>query len=307
MLRLPAHVTRSFYGKHATLDDHAIAKHLMGKHLIAVFPGSSTKYLVLDIDRSGYLREILKRVLESFRDSLVIQSSTTKVIHVYYFFDSVKRVDTLQKLIRTILNTHGIPVQPGYCEVFPQMKRALRLPLGKGSYVVDQETLDPIHRNVADGIRLIKEKIVYHPLNETLLYSEAEYKSIPSISLPYNLLLSDAVELSKEVGNVASLSHSGEPNDLSETFRGRVFKDLIERLLRERIQTPGTRYALQSKLIFHCWSQKYSQDESYIFIREWYLAHDHKSKDWQKSPDRMLCHLNRAIASFSVVPDLRKS
>jgi len=293
----PDWVTRSFYGKHATLDDYAIARHLTGKHLVAVFPGSYTKYLVLDIDQSGYQKEILKAVLQILPDPLVIQSSATKGIHVYYFFDPVIRVDKLEKLMGTILNTHEVPVRPGYCEVFPQMKRALRLPLGKGSYVVDPQTLDPIHRNAADGIRFIKENIIYHSIDKVLPYGESGDELIKCDSVPYKPTR-NTVELPVETGIATSKRHLNPLTDPSDKFTGREFHDLIDGLLREGIQRPGTRYVLQSKLIFHFWSLGYSREKCYEVISQWYLSHNHQSKNWQANPGKVFRQLKGAITSF---------
>ena len=170
---------RTFYGKRATLDDYAIARHLMGKHRVATFPGRTPSTLCLDLDYSTDLKVTLDAILRIFPEPLVIQSSMSKGIHLYYFLDSKIRVNKLQKLINKRLNNYGIGVRPGYCEIFPQINRALRLPLGKGSYVLDEETLSPLHQNVGEGIKLIKEKIIYHSIIEILSHSEADGKLTP--------------------------------------------------------------------------------------------------------------------------------
>jgi hypothetical protein len=177
-------IMRTFYGKRAPLDDYAIAKHLMGKHVVGTFPGPCTRYLCLDLDYSVDLKETLDTILCIFPKSLVIQSSMSKGIHVYYFFDSKIRVNKLQKLTKLRLNDHGIRVRPGYCEIFPQINRALRLPLGIGSYVLDEETLNPLHQNVGEGIKLIKERIIYHSITEILSQGKADNEPTFSAPLP---------------------------------------------------------------------------------------------------------------------------
>jgi len=84
------------------------------------------------------------------------------------------------------------------------------------------------------------------------------------------------------------------------------FNEEIKAILKEGIKEPGTRYSLQSKLVYYCWSRKYSKDESYAFIREWYLAHDHQSKDWRENPDRVLRQLRNAINSLYRQAELKR-
>jgi len=190
-------IMRTFYGKRAPLDDYAIAKHMMGKHLVATFPGPYTKYLCLDLDHSTDLRATLDAILRIFPKSLVIQSSMSKGIHLYYFFDSRISVNKLQKLINKRLNDHGIGVRPGYCEIFPQINRALRLPMGKGSYVLDEETLSPLHQNVEEGIKLIKQRIIYHSVAEILPHSKAENKLTFTVSPPPDLTRKNIISPNK--------------------------------------------------------------------------------------------------------------
>jgi len=66
---------RTFYGKRPILDNYSIGRHLMGKHLVATFPGPCTKYLCLDLDYSIHLKATLDAILRIFPKSLVIQSS----------------------------------------------------------------------------------------------------------------------------------------------------------------------------------------------------------------------------------------
>lgn len=285
---------RIFYGKRAALDDYAIVRHLMGKHLVATFPGPYTKYLCLDLDYSIDLKETLDAILRIFPKSLVTQSSMSEGIHVYHFFESKISVNKLQKLINKILDSRGIVVQPGYCEIFPQINRALRLPLGKGSYVLDEETLSPLHQNVGEGIKLIKEKITYHSITEILSHSKAGSKLTPSIPPLYEAVRNIAT-LSNGINDSMTTSNSRIPNHPWDKLRGREFKDLIDQSLRSGIEETGTRYFLQSKLIFYYWSLNYSKEQCYDLILKWYLSHDHQSKDWKNNPDRVLRNLKSAI------------
>jgi hypothetical protein len=299
-------IMRTFYGKRAPLDDYAIAKHLMGKHVVGTFPGPCTRYLCLDLDYCIDLKETLDTILRIFPKSLVIQSSMSKGIHVYYFFDSKIRVNKLQKLIKLRLNDHGIRVHPGYCEIFPQINRALRLPLGKGSYVLDEETLSPLHQNAEEGIKLIKERIIYHSITEILSQGKADNEPTFSVPLPSYELTGGNTLLPNEINYPSAILNLGVANPPWDNLQGKRFKDFIDQVLRSGVQTPGTRYFLQCKLIYHFWSLGYSNQQAYDAICRWYLSHDHQSKDWKKNPDRVFRHLKSAIDSFYRNAELKR-
>jgi hypothetical protein len=76
------------------------------------------------------------------------------------------------------------------------------------------------------------------------------------------------------------------------------FKKEIETILKDGIKEYGTRYHTQEKLVWYYWSHRYTKEECYESIREWYYSHNHQSKDWQKSPDRVLRNLKSAIESL---------
>ena len=56
------------------------------------------------------------------------------------------------------LKIRGIETAPGICEVFPAPNRFLRLPLGKGSCLLDPKTLTPMNLTLAESIRVHKGK-----------------------------------------------------------------------------------------------------------------------------------------------------
>jgi len=76
------------------------------------------------------------------------------------------------------------------------------------------------------------------------------------------------------------------------------FKKEIETILKDGIKEYGTRYHTQKKLVWHYWSLGYSKEKCYESICEWYHSYNHQSKDWQKSPDRVLRNVKSAIESL---------
>lgn len=76
------------------------------------------------------------------------------------------------------------------------------------------------------------------------------------------------------------------------------FKKEIETILKDGIKEYGTRYHTQKKLVWHYWSLGYSKEKCYESICEWYHSYNHQSKDWQKSPNRVLRNVKSAIESL---------
>lgn len=81
-------------------------------------------------------------------------------------------------------------------------------------------------------------------------------------------------------------------------MKGNKFRSKIQNIFKKGIQEYGTRYFCQSKLVYHHWSLGYSKEECYEAIRNWYLFHDHQSKDWKDNRERVLRQLRSAINSL---------
>jgi|GEM_PF-646807 len=297
-------VRRTFWSKQASLDDHAILDHLRGKHWVATFPGALTKYLCLDLDHSPDIEQRLHEVLKAFPGSLVFQSSTSKGLHVYYFLDRKVTIGKLQRLIKRRLDFFGIEIRPGLCEIFPQELRALRLPLGRGSFILDEITLTPLHETVKDGIRILRTKLKYHSVTELFLPKEyfegVSIYGIPVVYHPFAVDIINNEEIPKVKRSILGPKYlqNKVTNDPMLPLKGKAFKDYIDHVLRFGIETEGTRFEIQCKLIYHFWSTGLSEEMTFEKIRNWYLSFDHNSKDWRSNRDRVLRGLKNDVNCF---------
>ena len=76
------------------------------------------------------------------------------------------------------------------------------------------------------------------------------------------------------------------------------FKKQVDRILKDGVEQPGTRYECQMKLVWHYWSLNYTEEDCYQAVTQWYRSHDHQSKDWKKKPHSVLLELRRAVKSL---------
>lgn len=154
--------------KFLRLDKNVVAYHLMQRYWIATFAPEVPRYLCIDIDDSKHFSWVYNTVIDWIPRSIVILSSDRKGVHIYAFIhhDFPIRSDRLLSITSMELKIRGIETAPGTCEIFPAPNRFLRLPLGKGSCLLDPKTLSRMDLSLGESIRFIKENLWRHTFEE---------------------------------------------------------------------------------------------------------------------------------------------
>ena len=128
---------------------------------VGVSFNKETHYLMADIDRNSSYHPLndeqeFKRLMGAFEDIgmvdyLVVQSSFSEGIHVYFFFPEKLPTYYLAKAVRLMLLHGGFDLKDGQLEIFPNQKahggkgkrktqyKAHRLPLQQGSFILDDD------------------------------------------------------------------------------------------------------------------------------------------------------------------------
>ena len=155
-------------GRFLKLTKNVVAYHLMKRYWVATFAPEVSHHLCIDIDDSKHFLWVYNTIREWIPHSFVIQSSDSKGIHVYAFMrlDFHMRTHKLLSATTMELKIRKIETASGICEVFPSPNRSLRLPLGKGSCLLDPKTLTSMNLNLAESIRFIKENLWSHTFEE---------------------------------------------------------------------------------------------------------------------------------------------
>jgi len=149
-------------GRLVPLTKDVIANHLLGKFWIATFPQKIARYICFDVDQSAEQMAIYRVLMEWFRVPLIFRSSSNHGLHLYCYLACDFHI-TVQKLINITkieLLKRGVEARPGICEIFPDPTKPLRLPLGKDSFLLDPQTLQPFSADLTESIRLIGESII---------------------------------------------------------------------------------------------------------------------------------------------------
>ena len=154
--------------KPVRLIRHVVGYHLLKKFWISTFPGKIARYLCFDIDESPEQLAIYRILKEWVKNPLVFRSSSSGGLHIYIHFapEFLISVQKLQSIAKATCKRLGINVAPGVCEIFPNRIRSLRLPLGRESFLLDPESLNPICTDVGTAIRHIKNNIRYYSFED---------------------------------------------------------------------------------------------------------------------------------------------
>ena len=162
------HVIKTKTGKLVKLDEHAVAYHLLGKYWVGTFAPQIARHLSIDIDFSEKLPSIYRIVRDWVPHPIVFQSSNSGGLHVYAFlhFGFPIRANKLHSVTTIELRIRKVETAPGICEVFPAPNKSLRLPLGRGSYLLDPLTLRPMNMDLKASIEFIRTNFYRHSLGE---------------------------------------------------------------------------------------------------------------------------------------------
>jgi len=138
--------------------------------------GSSTKYLVIDIDRDSiyHPKRSLKKykgILHALEDVglvryIVIQSSHSEGIHIYFFLPEKVPTFKLALAVQNVLEDNSYYVKKGQLEIFPNVKaygtkhktnyNGIRLPLqpNTGSFILDDDCLALIGDSIEEFLNM---------------------------------------------------------------------------------------------------------------------------------------------------------
>ncbi len=130
--------------------------HLTGQAVIGIPPGVGYDLLIFDIDNKGDQSESVdsrvRRVMRLFdAEPLICTSSESGGMRVCYFLERVYFRDDIYDFARQRLLNANVQVKSGYIEIMATRKND-RLPFGKGSFVVDPATLDPLYELSLKGM-----------------------------------------------------------------------------------------------------------------------------------------------------------
>jgi hypothetical protein len=144
-------------GEPIPLDEYKIFHHLAGDYWTAKRPPGITDFFAIDVDVHdfGGLDERCHALIRTIGPGLVIRSSDSGGVHIYWGLPYKMSSKELGTLLEKILALAGLDIQLGFIETFPGSVPHLRLPLGRGSVILSPTTLRPLNLSLRHSIRYI--------------------------------------------------------------------------------------------------------------------------------------------------------
>jgi hypothetical protein len=272
---------------------YVVMDHLEGNCWIGFAPSARMRWFVIDLDAKRNPRSLAERyrsIVQVFGPALVVQSSRSGGLHLYYFLKEPLRPGELTSIVRLRLQEAGIAIKRGLVEDFPGIINQLRVPLGDGSCVLNPESLLPLSLDLRGQIRYIMKWEAEHRL-EPWLPGPPEEPSTEPITAP-------------APPPMAPRPHYQVPRPQSGGVRYPLPPELPSdiREIRERRVEYGTRNERMLPLIRWSVSQGWSDDEVVGWIMSWLSEPGHKSRTMEDDPKEVERELRAAIQSYRKRP-----
>jgi len=254
------------------LTDRYIDWHLKGETSIALRGKKETDVLIVDIDNhQGNKKDLYKRfdeTIKEFPNPTFIMESPTGGFHVYYDLVFPLSTEDLNSAVKSKLK-----IQSGEREPFPALNRGIRLPFGKGMYLLDVDTLKRCKGNKIDQINAL---CWYRIENEktSLSISEIGLQEIP-LSNPWG-----------QIGENGKLSKSN-------------FVKRVQFFKENGLQKNNTRYDRTLEIIWYLIIREgYSPERTESTVIQWIQSkHNGKSKQWIEDRNTVLAEIHSLVKS----------
>ena len=270
------------------LTKYIVIKHLQHECMIARVALDEMNYFCIDIDNKTSeisLKERYDKIREAFRCPLVVRSSSSGGLHLYYLFKKRMEKGELALKIKTILKMAGITVKRGLIEIFPGLISQLRLPMGLGSCILDPETLEPLDMDLSQQLSYLRHHLEYRRLDLLKLFKEQKLKN----------------EISKPPPE--EVKSNREPKKEPIKLPHIVYRDLnthpphIQHILDAPLEY-GTRHDTMMKLVSYLMHRGLDDLQIENFINDYLSKLGHKSKDLEDYPEIVKRDVKGLIKNF---------
>ncbi len=278
-----------------SLSNAQIARHLAGKEVIGIRAGkfkSPVSWVDFDIDNAhGDVNDkrIVKLVEFFGQKKCLIQLRRESGNFSILLRCLPLHPKNFTHQLHDIVSRIGLNIIPGQLEIYPDLNRGRRLPLGGG-----------VTTELSDDWKLEK---------------------YPSVEVGYPVQFAgrinfyDIIDKSQQIEAFRDLP----PIDISALYSKHVFRQSISlpirrkpsrnplqqsddatRILHEGLSEESTRYEAEKKLIRFCWAKGHSEQLTYKLIKNWYETGktNDKSKDWARKPAQVIRWLKNHVRTF---------
>jgi hypothetical protein len=310
------------------LSDYYLEKHLRGHLMVGarwrLDEDFAVRLAVIDVDADRRVRSRSRRrspfnvrvraIRVALRGigHLAIRSSSSTGVHFYIFLDRAYPAPRVRAALQSLLEAAELRIAPGEIEIWPS-RQPLRLPLGRGSCILDR-TLRPmfaehdaagrLRRDVLHGVVYLNKYGEKHQVSLRRL-ERASHDGHAKGGVTHKRSNVEDVHAQK-----ATRSPGGNP---APTARLHTYRDLVAAAQRG-VSEPGRRFEEASRLV---WDLRVAQGlppaTALLKFNEWLDHGEHHSDDLERDPagtrarmkkdaERYLAHLERRIAAGELWP-----
>ena len=295
---------KAFFHKARRLRDEDIMRHLRGEQWIGVVRAPKTRILGVDLDAKGGsldAREAMvkryQRIAGTLPPSLVVRSSESGGLHLYWFLD--EEVDTagLVDAVGEFFRGLGLEVRAGAVEIRPTTGQCLRLPFGRGSVLLRPVLLEPyadIGSDIPATVDFLSTAASPIPVGEF-------WSKIRSGTLGADRLGAGTWQSASRGGAFSSTQNSAPtpPQRASQTEDSLALR--VRELERNGIPAEGQRHNAQFDIIRQSYLDGLPRDECATRVRNFLfgpLSQQHKSRTLRDAPESAW---KEAVATMRVI------
>jgi len=253
--------------KDGMLNSYQVRNHIQEKKIYSVFGNKVlTKRLAFDLDNHNNNIHQVYSVYDYLQKNfgvtpLTFQSSLSGSLHSYYLLDRSEPQENIIPVVENKIKIYN------NIEVRCTKSKALRLPLGEGSFLLDTNELLPLSYNKTEQLEILSSLI--------------QNEKIEPLSVD-------------EIYNSMNCTSSNYSKGSSEFLLD------IQELLDVGLVSPGTRNDSLLKLSWYYQAvERKSPEETKLLLTFWISKkHNGFSKDWNSNPNKVLRQIEDIVHNF---------
>lgn len=315
-------------GDPTRLSDYYLGQHLFGRLTAAakwqLDDDFTVRLAVIDIDadrrtrsrsrkrasfthRVGAVRRALREI-----SHLTIRSSSSGGVHLYIFLDRAYPAPRVRTALQGLLEAAGLDIAPGEIEIWPSA-HALRLPLGRGSCILDRNLRPVFARRDAAG-RILRDTVrsVVH-LDAFADEHQVSLQQLERACHDDRVPLGVTHERSNDLDVLVPKATRSPRRKHPPTARLTAYRDRVAAAHRG-VSAPGRRYEEASLVVWDLRvAQGFPPETVMKKFSEWLERGDHHSDDLERDllgtrfrmmrdAEGYLAHLERRIEAGELRP-----
>jgi hypothetical protein len=258
------------------LTDTKLQRHFSGENTVGLVVRASTLWCCLDIDKGKAWRSLYKRA-DAARSAFSVDPLTFSTprggLHLWYLLEGRGWTNRAVDYAKSRLDAAGVDLKPGLVELYPAGRHLLRAPLGRDSFLLN-DNYDPVSLD--------------RPQNLWTLDQILRDDKVEPLTIPEDYQATRTPEEQQQRGQRRHTAGS-----TSE------FMLTIDRLLSTGLRAKESAEGILKMRWYYLEVCKFDQDQTVQAVWSWFREHHNgNSASYTKNPNSTLKMIERAVQSF---------